>query len=327
MATSKFYPYRTGDAYLEVDRVTCRIDGKSVAIQWDPDRMEIDLSHFEAWDLAEIVLSLKYPDSSRWVGDLVLDSEQAKPPVQVVATALCGLTLWRRGTIGQLDLERRSGTVTLVLNRQDLAGSVEVSVAIVRDKAQRESVVVAADKAAQLIVTRAVTIRIDPGGSVLAPGLDVEWDSFSRSEDPYRRSIGDALFHLDCAVDPPRLLLNSDMDPNLVAVLKEEAPRGKKAQLRNLVFAAIAVPVWNTLLRQSLGAVEADGSVSPGWQRNVLVEIAEQMFGNEEPESAVRRLVEELRAASTGTIEERLGTILTAKVRLRLQAESMAQAL
>src|SRR5439155_14990398 len=110
----------------------------------------------------------------------------------------------------------------------------------------------------------------------------------------------EVLFHLDTTQAEPVLYLNKDTDPDVHAILTEEAPRGKKAALRNVFFAAIAFPVWSCLLRAALTAVDGEGHVDPGWQRNVLAEVAAVANPKFDRQEALRRLITDLKDDSGG---------------------------
>jgi hypothetical protein len=133
------------------------------------------------------------------------------------------------------------------------------------------------------------------------------------------------LFHLDTSHTEPILFLNNDADPDLHAILADEAPRGKKAVLRNVLFSAIAFPVWTCLLRTALTAVDADGHIDSGWQKNVLTELAAVAEPDCDRPEALRRFIRDLKDPAGGrAIEERVPVIIAEMVSFRKKAEDLA---
>jgi hypothetical protein len=202
---------------------------------------------------------------------------------------------------------------------------VDLHVFVVRATAQSLEPHLAEDAAARIIAARRLTIRVDSPERRLGPGLNIEWESFKSSKHPYRAAHADVLFHLDTSSNEPVLILNKDVDPDLQAILTDEAPRGKKAGIRNVLFAAIAFPVWTCLLRTALMALDVDGHVDPGWQKNVLAELALVAEPGCDREEALRRFIRDLKDQSGGrAIEERLPVIIAELVGFRKKAEDLA---
>jgi len=212
--------------------------------------------------------------------------------------------------------------VSLELNRSEVLGAVDVTVFVVRKAKQERDIAFASDTAARLIASRRLAIRIDPVERRPGPGLAIQWESFKSSQHPYRSKNVAVLFHLDTAKGEPVLFLNKDSDPDLQVILGSEAPRGRRAVLRNLLFSSIAMPVWNSLVRLALKEVSEDGSIAPGWQRNVLSAVASVAAPDCGAEEALQRLVRDLRDPSGGfAIEERLPVVIAKLVQFREKAE------
>lgn len=319
-----FFPYIFGGETLRIDLSDCELDGKKFNAGWNPDAMECDLSSAGAWGSGLLRFRVSRDPSSMWVPDLVPKTERKNPPVRLVASTHCGATFRREKCEGTLDVKGETGHLEVQLTRQNVVGFVDLHVFAVRATGQSVEPHLAEDAAARIIAARKVTIRVDAPERRLGPGLDIEWESFKGSKHPYRAAHADALFHLDTSKEPI-LFLNKDTDPDLQAILTDEAPRGKKAGLRNVLFAAIAFPVWTCLLRTALMAVDVDGNVEPGWQKNVLVELAVVAEPGCDREEAVRRFIRDLKDQSGGrAIEERIPVIIAELIGFRKKAEDVA---
>lgn len=324
-ARAVFFPYLYTDDTLRIDLSGCELDGKSFNARWNSESMECDLSGAEPWSSGLLRFAIAREPKAIWVPDLVPPSERGKPPVRLVGTAHCGATFYRRACAGSLDVKGESGTLEVPLARKSLAGALDVDVFVVRKSAQSVDPQLASDAAARIIASGRITVRIDSPTRRPGPGLNIEWESFKASKHPYRAAHSGALFHLDTAGPEPILFLNKDADPDLHAILTEEAPRGKKAALRNVLFAAIAFPVWTCLVRTALAAVDDEGKVPDGWQRNVLVELAAIGEPNCDREEAMRRFIRDLRDPAGGHgIDERLPVIIAELVSFRKKAEESA---
>lgn len=317
-----FFPYLYGDETLKLSMQGCLLDGRPFDPSWDDDLLECDLSAAPLWAEASIRFRVERDAGGMWIPELIPPAERASPPVSLVAVVHCGPTLRRSRFTGTLDISSGLGEVEIRLRREDLRGHVDLSVYVTRAGAQAADQTFAADKAARIIAARPATIRIDPALRLPGTGLEIEWESFASSKHLYRSEHASVLFHLDTSKSPPALYLNKDADPDLYAVMSDAAPRGRKAFLRNLLFAAIAIPVWQVLLVSALKAVDSEGNVDAGWERDVLREVAETAEPGCEPEEALARLVRDLRDTSGGRgIDERLPVIFSEMVQFRLRAE------
>jgi hypothetical protein len=317
-----FFPYLYGDETLNLCLQSCLLDGRPYDPSWNDDLLECDLSAAPSWTEAVIRFRVERDAGGMWIPELIPPVERASPPVSLIAVVHCGSTLRRSRFTGTLDLSSGSGEVEIRLRREDLRGNVDLNVYVTRSRAQASDPAFAAGTAARIIASRVATIRIDPALRLPGTGLEIEWESFASSKHLYRSQHASALFHLDTSKSPPILYLNKDADPDLYAVMSEAAPRGRKAHLRNLLFAAIAMPVWHTLLVSAMKAVDSEGNVDAGWERDVLREVAEAAEPDCEPGEALTRLVRDLRDTSGGrAIDERLPVVLSEMVQFRLRAE------
>lgn len=323
-ARTVFYPYLYGDQAITVRMESCVIDGRSVPEVWREDLMECGLPD-EHWIQAILRFVIEAPIESEWVSDYVPEAERKDPPVELIARLHCGRTFTRTKFRGELNFAERKGIVSMVLNREKLQDRAEVDFFLVRTIRQTIDSHYASDSAARLMGSPTVTIRFGRSAQRLGSGLDTEWESFTTSLHTYRKNHSGALFHLDLIPSPPKLYLNNDADPDLRAILKDEAPRGKKASVRNIAFAAIAVPVWYCLLQAAVSDADDDGDFKPGWKKNVLACVAAVSEPDCEPTEALRRLVKKLLdPAKPRPIDEELPVILADLVKFREKLESVA---
>jgi hypothetical protein len=331
MAESKartvFFPYLYADQGLIVQLKECLVDGKPIEVVWSLDSLECDLSAVAKWRRADLKFEVVPEPEAGWVPEFVPGPERTDPPVVIMASMHCQKTFRRSRWVGALDVQARKGLVTVQLERASLRGTADLTFFVVRTTAQDVDPQCATDASARLMGSRVVTLRIDEPAPHFGPGLKVEWESFSASKHRYRLQHSKALFHLDLDTrSEPILFLNSDADPDLCAVLKEQAPGGRRAAIRNSVFAGIAIPVWNCLLRAALAAVsQEDDEVDPGWEKNVLTYVANVAEPDCEPAEAMRRLVKNMkRPEAQRSMEERLPVIFSELVKMREYAEAAA---
>ncbi len=322
---SIFFPYVFGEEALQVDLLKCDLDGRPATPVWDADAMECDLSSMGSWTKGSLLFQVTREPESFWMSELVPPSERGDPPVRLLAAAHCAATFRRLRFDGTLDVKEGTGRVEVQLTREELAETVSLDVFVVRSKEQSVDSALAGETAARLVASRRLVIRIEPAARQRGPGLNVIWEGFAASTHPYRAAHSATLFHVDTSGREPVLYLNSDSDPDLYAILKEEAPRGKRAILRNVLFSAIAFPVWTCLLRNAAMAIDEEGNVASGWQRNVIMELARVDWPDCDEQEALRRFIRDMRDETGGhAFEERLPVILAELISFRKSAEELS---
>ncbi len=325
-AREVFFPYVFGEGAIRLSLSDCKIDGVPTNDLWDEDRSECNLVRGNPWSSAELQFDVTHQPGGIELVELLPAKERRKPSVKLIGCAQCRKTYRKIRVEGVLDLPTQSGRITLVLNREDLVDAVEFEVHVIRCRSQEDEPRLASDAAARVTSSQLVMIRIDEPLHRQGPGLPIEWESFSKSPNNYRASHSHALFHLD--TDGPVLYLNKDSDPDLQAILSEDAPKGRKASLRNVLFSAIAMPVWMSLIRTALAEVDAEGNIDHGWQRKVLNSVALVAEPGCAPDEALRRMINDLRDTSGGrSIDQRLPVIIAEMVQFRERAEQTTRVL
>lgn len=126
-----------------------------------------------------------------------------------------------------------------------------------------------------------VDLRVDPAANPFEGGLDVQWEDFRASEDPWRRSHDGDLYAL--AFDPePTVWLNSRHEA-LQSLLHDGAVAGTTAAIRSSVFSMIKEGIWSSLLHAAIYSVDRDPetaelSVPDTWQSTVLEIVLPHMY-------------------------------------------------
>src|SRR4029450_4151167 len=103
---------------------------------WNPDAMECDLSSAASWQSGLLRFKVSRDPSSMWIPDLVPHSERHKPSVRLIASTHCGATFRREKCEGTLDIKGESGQIEVPLARENVVGSVDLNVFVVRATAQ-----------------------------------------------------------------------------------------------------------------------------------------------------------------------------------------------
>jgi len=212
----------------------------------------------------------------------------------------------RRDAIGREVVDGQvSFDVDLAKSRH--RGLVEVSARIVR--AVRHSSpdpARASDEGEVLGESEPIRIHFDEPSTAPGASLDVEWRDFE--SDDFLNSQKDNLFAIEDS-EPPRILLNSNIRM-LYEILSNNGPRGRKAKIRESVFAQIVHQVWTSLLGDAASAVvkssldfQSSGR-SPdaadvledvgGWRAAVLKDWAPDLTSESDKDLAIERLVDDL---------------------------------
>jgi hypothetical protein len=324
-----FLPYLNAGEALVLTLVSATVDGQHASVQWDPETCRVDLVALAAgWQEVLLEFAVAFDGSGPKSGELVLPEERGDPVVALLGNLHCSQTYRRWAAEGAWDSSHASGRIEMTVRRPEVAGAVELRALLVRTTAQARDVGLASEKGARLAWSRQWRIDVESPEQRAGPGLRTEWEEFRNSTSRWRRQHPELLFHLDTTSEEPILFINSGIDPDLQAVLKEEAPRGKKAAARDVVFAAIASSVWSSLAGEAERALPHEGLPEPGWRRNALQQIAEGMSPALSGEEALERLVKDLHDENGGAgVRERMATAILEITNLRGFAEGLVREL
>lgn len=160
-----------------------------------------------------------------------------------------------------------------------------------------------------------IVVEIDEAQRPLGNGLPVRWHSFEADD-----SLPDEhLFHVRME-ELPTILLNSDIS-GLEDVLSSNGTHGRKARIRDSVFALIVHQVWTSLISECLFELELSRREQPemtleehsepmvDWKRSVIRDWIPQLL---ELEGMDDTLPEEL---SASVISERLPAMIQRRFR------------
>lgn len=173
----------------------------------------------------------------------------------------------------------------------------------------------------------AVDLRIDPLGNPFEGALNVKWEDFRASQDPWRRSHDGDLYAL--TFDPePTVWLNSRHEA-IQSLLHDPAATGIATIIRASLFSVIKDGVWSSLLRAASLSIERDPEtdeliVPDGWQSTVLKAVLPHMYPEVGSfESQVDQLYDSMASSSSAAeVEVRLRTAVQA---LSSSAESFTR--
>lgn len=322
---SIFLPYVNGGDALALSLSEAQVDGRTREIEVNSETAACDLSPLGSdWSDANLVFEVHAGREAPSAIELVPRRESGAPPIRLVGSCHCARTLRRWSAQGTWDSRTGHGRIDVPLARRELSGSIEMMVFLARTAQQSDDAQLATDVGARLMSSRQWRIYVDPPPERFGPGLPTRWEDFARSESPWRRGHSHLLFHLDTSASQPVLYLNERIEPDLRAVMEDVAPRGRKARLRNVVFAAIGLSVWATLLQTARRSLPTEGDPDPGWQRNVLELIATAVEPDATEDEALRTFLADLRDTSGGRgVEERIAAAILSTCGLREHAEAL----
>jgi hypothetical protein len=297
---SLFFPYRYGDTAIGIDLEEVQLDGERKDADIRSDQGRCVLTDLGDWSSARLLFSIAPPEAL--LDGFVPASEHGSARVDAVMTAQCGQTKKRWGIPIEWAPSSGQGRAELTFNRGDVRGTVEVRLHVIRSDDQSEDEALAKDTAARVMSSTTWTIVVDAPIRQPGVGLEPEWVDFASCSNPYLQQHSDLLFHVDFDQGEPRLLLNSGCDPDIKAILVHEAPHGKKAWLRDAIYAAIAVPAWVALVHEAhrTAPEDEDGSLSSGWQKDVLAAMAAVACPDETTDEAIATLRADLRDPEGG---------------------------
>ena len=324
-----FLPYLSAGEGLSLKLVGATVDGQHKDVQSDPEAGRVDLVTLGTqWQDLTLEFAVSLDRAGPKIREMVPRTERETPRVALMGSLHSSRTYRRWAATGTWEYDSATGRLDATIRRSEVAGVVELRAFLLRTAAQGVDTDLATEKGARLAWSREWRLQVEPPEHRAGPGLQTTWEEFRNSSSRWRREHPELIFHLDTAPDPPILFLNSGIDPDLQAVLNEEAPRGKQAAARDLVFAAVALSVWSSLAGEAERALPSEGLVEPGWKRNVLQKIAEVVSPGLSEEEALESLTAELRDKNGGAgVHDRMATAILEVSNLRGFAENLVREL
>lgn len=244
-------------------------------------------------------------DGRRTLDGVIPSTEHGAPPVAAHVTFESSDTFIRWGSEATLDPETGIFTMDVELDPSLMGSRLCVQPFVVRTSGQDSDPTFAQQEGARVLSGMPWTFYFDDVPSREGPGLKPRWESFSTSSDPILKGNPRLLFHLNTEGDEPILYLNSDYS-DIKVVLDSEGTRGRKASLRDAMFAMISSHVWMGLTLAAIEYADEDGESTLPWVRNSIQHIGSLVYPDLGHEEASRKLVRTLRddSSSSATLAE-----------------------
>ena len=295
MSTAVFYPYRTGPG-----RITFGLDPVGVELQTSSDRSFI--AYGEQLESLRLAVSAAVPDEL--VGSLLPPEETGNPPVGV--RLLCRGKESRKRFVVNLTGDGTVYSGELNLDMNDYAGELICSIAVVRTTRMEVAVPgYASDRGAILAWSEERRILFDAPPKPQGNCLEVLWENFPESVDPWRKRHPDNLFALDLHGARPRIVLNEAIQLART-VLDSAGSHGAKARVRDAAFSMIVHQGWSSLVSVSLARLATvkrdypdEGADTPAeilikdleeWQGIILQDWSRYLFPDEDPATALENM-------------------------------------
>lgn len=262
----RFLPWSWLKSGLGLEIVEVTLDGERPA-STHADRHLVELD--EAWRRAELVVQVGLAEGLR---RQVLP-EGDSGALSVVIAVRCDDTRLRGGERLVLPPNASGLEHRVVLRRDELAGSVELSATLVRDAAAEHAVPGYATAAgARLAAAWSWELRIDRRRALSGVYLDVRYRSFKDDATIPDRERGN-LYRLEAEAEAPILWLNSD-HAAIASVLDAKGQVGNRAHLRDVAYDALAPMVWTQLFVRAASDSKRQGETAWPWQDAVLDAVA-----------------------------------------------------
>lgn len=276
-------------------------------------RMAYDVGRHD-WSRLRIDLVATFDEGD--LRDVVHVGEDPASVVTVLVAVTCSKTKLRMATPLEADRKGRyRGTLTL--DRADLAGVAR----LLPIAARRQPLTTHATpgratlEGARLAEGPSVDLRIDESASPFEGGLDVTWEDFRGSPNPFRSEREDHLFDVDLDGPVPRLVLNRRHAQVHALLMGDAAGSNGSAAIRTSLLAHVGSATLTHLFHAALADLEPDeetGAVSmpDGWQGDVIRVLLPKLYADHSSENARRDALMSDVADVTGraSLERRLAS-------------------
>lgn len=190
-----------------------------------------------------------------------------------------------------------------ILQRADVASGVVFQPQLVRATSiPSEEELPYAKRAGSIIgLGEPVTLLLAPRRQTIQSSVDVRWEDFGNSDNPWRRERVEDVYHLEPFTEP-RLFLNSRYS-QLREIMESTAKQGPEAALRDMAAALIAQPVLLQMAVAAVASMETDEDSSSmimpsGWRKDLLDSLLPRLYPEEaDDELRARRAAVESRDA------------------------------
>lgn len=279
----RFLPWAWKRFGLTFEVLEVRLDGAR-AVLVDHERRLVELE--EAWQRAEVRVRVSVLEE---VFEETLGA--ADDSVSVVVALRCDDTRWRSGSRLAFSRAQPSMELLLPLERDHLAGHLELTAHLVRDADAHPAVPGRAARAhARLAGSRPWELRIDRKRTLGGVYLDVRYRSFG-ADPSIPEALRKNLWQLEMELEAPILWVNSD-HKDAVAVLDAKGYVGARAALRDVAYDVFVPVVWLQLFLRAATTLQKLGEPGAPWQDSVLDAVSRLLFPAEKLTADARERLE-----------------------------------
>jgi hypothetical protein len=268
----RFLPYRYARSGLELSIERCRLDDRDeVAPDNEACAIELDVR----WTTATLDVRLELPAETR---DSLLAPGTPADAIDALVIVRSPSTFFRSAV--RVPMRRARATLSIVLERDQLAGLAELMAVVVRTTdAQRlgaHAQEYASARGIRIADSRTWQLRIDRVQEPRGEYLDIRYHPFSTEPTVPARDHGN-LYLLRLEQETPELWINADHE-RIAAVLDSKGTVGRHARLREVAFDLVAHGVWTQLFMRAARDYVTHEETSYAWQDAVLDLLLRDVF-------------------------------------------------
>lgn len=264
----RFLPYRYARSGLELSVERCLLDERD-ELAPDEEACAIDLD--VRWTSAALELRLELPHATR---EEVLAPGTPAEAIDALVIIRCPATFYRSAV--RVPMPRAQATVSLVLERDQLAGLAELQAVVVRATDAERAEEHATARGVRIADSRTWQLRIDRMQEPRGEYLDIRYHPFSKEPTVPARDHGN-LYLLRLEQETPELWINADHE-RIAAVFDSKGTVGRQARLREVAFDLVAHGVWTQLFLRAARDYVANEETSYAWQDAVLDLLLRDVF-------------------------------------------------
>jgi hypothetical protein len=322
----RFLPYRFAEHGISVQVSRCWFEsGRATGVSADVERHLLDLSNqrFE-----QVTLELAATLTPQVLQSVFPPPEREQPPARLLALVHCDDTRLRTAVLLSTPPTQAAtyrGEVTL--RRCDLAGTVSVTVVLVRSAATTSaSGEWATEDGMRLASSRGWEIRVDAEPSPNGAYLDTRQEDF-RAAGIARFPAPEAIYQLDFDSQAPILWINSG-HRRVASMLHSSANTGRAARIRDAIFDRIEAAVWLRLLLRAVHDTIRLEEPGFSWQTAVLRRWLPRLYPDAvDHESRIDMMRQEIKQDGEDQMLDRLDLIVQTEMDAGRRFETLIEEL
>ena len=323
---------RTFDPFLVSEELVVRVGGFRSMVDGaelvfprsdlgdPPIEVAYDLSSRE-WSRLGVTVDVQLPTASL---KLVLGNREPADVAVALVEVACRSTKVRRSIgLKRVADGRWQGSVELtresLANVVTLAPRIALAIDVDHGAAGRD---LASSRGEIVAHGRPIALRVDHVESGLRGGLDVRWEDFRASTNPWRKAHESDVYSMDFSEQEPVLWLN-ERHVNLKAVMHGEGRTPLDAAIKRVAIGLIGQGAWHQLFATATadlvgsGEGEAAGEQPAGWRGAVLDKLLPAMYPDLPKAQRFERLQLDLGPdAAPGALATLLGTAIQAEMKV-----------